>query len=75
MSMHTTPHMERVFEKYRQEGRQQMLAYLIEQGIIRESMLGAYAARLVEDQPAEAWPIIDLPKDLATWQPKEKKIA
>ena len=71
----TTDHAQRVYEKYRQEGREQMLAFLIEQGFIRESMLGGFVARLVDTPPENVWPLIDLPKDISTWQPKEKKSA
>lgn len=69
----TTPHAQAVYEKYRQEGRQQVLAFLIEQGIIRESMIGGFVAHLVETPADNVWPRIDLPQDLTTWKPKEKE--
>ena len=68
----TTDHAQRVYEKYRQEGREQVLAFLIENGFIRESMLGGFVARLVDTPPENVWPLIDLSKDISTWQPKEK---
>lgn len=69
----TTPQTERVRENFRQQGRQQVLDFLIEQGIVRESMLGGYVAHLVETQPDDVWPRIDLPKDLTAWQPKKEE--
>lgn len=69
-----TPHMERVFEKYRQEGREQILAYLTQKGVIRETMIGTLAAHLVETpKDPSIWPIIDLPKDIAAWVPKKEE--
>jgi hypothetical protein len=66
-------HQEAVREHYRQQGREQLLAYLIQKGIIRESMIGGYVAHLVETQPDDVWPRIDLPQDLTAWQPKKEE--
>lgn len=68
----STPHAEKVYEKYRQEGREQMLAFLVQKGVVRESMLGAYAANTFTDFE-DRWHVIDLPKDLTAWQPKKEE--
>lgn len=55
-------------------GQEQMLAFLIERGIVRKSMFGdsfvAVAEYLPEGESTLDWKAIDLPKDLADWQPK-----
>lgn len=72
MSEHVTPHAHRVHEFYRNQGRQQVLDYLIEKGIIREAMFFAgFVAMPVDGEPVA----VDLPSNVDTWQPKEKKIA
>ena len=68
-------HAENVREFYRKQGREQVIAFLLERGVIRTSMLDGYVARLADTPADGSWPIIDLPTDLTAWQPKEKKSA
>ena len=57
--------------------RERLLAFLLEKGIIRESMCGdgfvAVAEYLPEGESTLDWKAIDLPKDLNAWEPKGKR--
>lgn len=65
----TTEHAEKVHEFYRKQGEQRALEaitnYLLEQGILRESMFGdSWVAKMADTPEDGTWPILDLPKDL-----------
>lgn len=70
-------HQEAVREHYRKQGREQVLAFLVQKGVVRESMFGdgfvAVAEYLPEGEDTLDWKAIDLPKDLTAWQPKKEE--
>lgn len=57
---------------------ERIIAYLLEQGVLREAMFyDGYVAKAeyLDDTKTWQWTTIDLPANLDLWQPKEKKIA